>query len=319
MGDVKLSLLDSSKLPDIGVKLIDAVQKAVGKIYEPTHIKRIAKAQAAAEIISAEIISAENAGQVQEINLRTATRLAHLEHRRQENIEAICAKAVDQILRLPEPDLETPVDEDWLCNFFDQAQDVGNDDMQNIWTKILAGEVAQPGSFSHRTLNVVKLLSRKEAQDFTTLCSFIWNAADRKDLIVLKKNDLIMWTGEPAELLRPCLRLPPSYDLLLRQQSAGLVTLEELPLFNKRHQYSMTYFDRAYEVSTVDHSPVIRLGYAALTTAGKELVPIAGAVANGRYREMMVTFWKTRGFTVKELPPPAETLPATPENEKAPD
>lgn len=43
--------------------------------------------------------------------------------------------------------------------------------MQELWGKVLAGEVAKPGSFSLRTLSVLKSLSRDEAELFRLGCS----------------------------------------------------------------------------------------------------------------------------------------------------
>jgi hypothetical protein len=70
-------------------------------------------------------------------------RLASL--RKQENIEAImettysfCSnKAIDK-----RPDL------DWFNRYINLAEDVSNKTMQDLWAKILAGELSRPGSYS---------------------------------------------------------------------------------------------------------------------------------------------------------------------------
>ena len=68
---------------------------------------------------------------------------------------------------------QEPLDWDWAVKFFEMCKDVGNEDMQSVWAKILAGETAQPGSFSLRTLALVKTIRKVEAELFTKLCSFV--------------------------------------------------------------------------------------------------------------------------------------------------
>ena len=43
--------------------------------------------------------------------------------------------------------------------------------MQNLWSRILAGEVVKPGSFSLRTLELIKNLSKREAETFSKMAN----------------------------------------------------------------------------------------------------------------------------------------------------
>jgi hypothetical protein len=67
------------------------------------------------------------------------------------------------------------VDPDWVARFFGSAQDVSNEDMQKLWARILAGEVVKPGTFSLRTLEVLKNLSQREAERFQEAASMVSN------------------------------------------------------------------------------------------------------------------------------------------------
>lgn len=82
----------------------------------------------------------------------------------QENLESIAEKALSLIPENAEP--EEPVDFDWLMRFKDAAKNVSTEEMQFIWAKILAGEYQKPGCISLRTLEVVKNLSKEEAELF---------------------------------------------------------------------------------------------------------------------------------------------------------
>lgn len=59
---------------------------------------------------------------------------------------------------------DEPVNPDWLNRFFSIVEDVSDEDMQQLWARILAGEVKRPKSYSLRTLELLKNLSSKEAE-----------------------------------------------------------------------------------------------------------------------------------------------------------
>ena len=58
------------------------------------------------------------------------------------------------------------LDADWFAKWRTGAQEVSKEDMQRLWGKLLAGEVARPGSYSMHT---VDFLSRMSSADATAL------------------------------------------------------------------------------------------------------------------------------------------------------
>lgn len=176
-------------------KLIDVCARAIGCVYRPFSIKNDAdaKSYAASRIGSA---IAQIGGQLQEakyaeaglsliaakpepllveasspIGDRAQKRLEYQKIKEQQNIEDVVASAAEELKNEKEPSAKN-VDEDWATRFFKDVGSVSNPEMQKIWAKLLAGEVRQPGSFSLRTLEVVKNLSQKEALLFERLTSF---------------------------------------------------------------------------------------------------------------------------------------------------
>ncbi len=145
-------------------KLIEVLANGFGTLYAPFGTVRSAHAEA-----KAMIIRAEAEADVVSIRERAETRIAHRESVRQENLESISNKAAQE---LPEQVSDEPVDQDWLLQFLNRAQDVNDQDMQTIWGRILAGEVASPGTYSKRTLQFLETLDKSEAEAFTKLCSY---------------------------------------------------------------------------------------------------------------------------------------------------
>ena len=98
-----------------------------------------------------------------------AQRIEYQEAKRQDNIKKVVNIAAEELgdktVNNHEPD------HDWTARFFNEVQDVTNEDMQHLWGKILAGEVAHPGSTSLRALSVLRNLDRRTAKLFVHVCS----------------------------------------------------------------------------------------------------------------------------------------------------
>ncbi|MCD9029578.1 DUF2806 domain-containing protein [Luteimonas sp. BDR2-5] len=93
---------------------------------------------------------------------RIETRLDFQERKRQHNVESIAAAAAAELMDEEAVPDQAP-DEDWVSRFFSSAQDVSSEQMQELWGRILAGEIKNPGSFSLRTLDFVRNLTKHDA------------------------------------------------------------------------------------------------------------------------------------------------------------
>ena len=71
-----------------------------------------------------------------------------------------------------EPPQDSPQD-DWLLRWRECAAGVSSDELQQIWGKVLAGEVKSPGRFSLRTLEFLRNLSQAEAQAIERISPFV--------------------------------------------------------------------------------------------------------------------------------------------------
>lgn len=163
-------------------KMIDCVKDAVGIAYKPRYERRMADSRAY-EIQKISEAMRENSDIPIEYNTngitlsskdeefikRTQARMAYQEFAKQENIEAVAEKTYN-LLEGEEKVTSKPVDKDWTLRFFNSIEDIGNEQMQEIWAKLLAGEIKKPGSFSLRTLSVLHNLNNQEATAFQEIC-----------------------------------------------------------------------------------------------------------------------------------------------------
>ena len=165
-------------------KLVEVVSQGIGTLYEPIHIKRIAKARA--EEIKT-ITSAINDSNLpiqysdssvgidtstKEFMERTERRMLFLEAKKQKNIEDIIAGAYENLETEPKVS-EEPLQEEWINRFFNIVGEVSSDELKIIWSKILSEEVKQPGKCSIRTLENLRNISKEEAEIFKKISNYI--------------------------------------------------------------------------------------------------------------------------------------------------
>jgi len=83
--------------------------------------------------------------------------------RKLKNLENILGKALDFCL---DDGKEEDLDPDWFFSFVKMAEEIFSPAMQELWGKIFAVETSRPGSFSLKTLGILKQLTHKDAQIF---------------------------------------------------------------------------------------------------------------------------------------------------------
>jgi len=161
-----ISLVNLGNLSKPADTLVKKVSSAVGGLFEPWQIKRVAKAEAEASLIKAK---AEI--EITDLHRRAIRRFVEEEATRQKNMEEITKKALPQLESDSDP---SKMENDWITNFFDKSRIVSDKDMQDLWARILAGEANSPGTYSKRTVNFLGDLDKRDALLFLALCRFGW-------------------------------------------------------------------------------------------------------------------------------------------------
>lgn len=214
-------------------KLMETVSSGIGTLYEPVHAKRMAKAKAfELQLISSTVnnnlqlpvkyedghvtIDSTDANQLVQ---RAESRFLFQEMKKQQNIESVIEVAHSSLEKVSSVSA-TPVDSDWISTFFDSVANVSNEDMQLLWGKVLAGEVEHPGSFSLRTLNVLKNLTQKEASIFCEISPYILRCPGNREGTI-EDYFLMCWAKENGQNNLEEYNIPFVKIMLLSE--AGLV------------------------------------------------------------------------------------------------
>ena len=140
-------------------------------------------------ITSPKELPTTNENFIEELNERKNQRIDYQQNKKQLNIETVTSYAAEE-LKNEQPINDEPLDEDWTTRFFNIAEDISNEEMQALWGRILAGEIKEPKSYSFRTLEFLKNLSKSEADIFTKFAEIRINSGD-KNFIYNPKNDFL--------------------------------------------------------------------------------------------------------------------------------
>jgi len=191
------------------------------------------------------------------------------------------------------------INEDWLFYHYEKASKISQPDIQELWAKILAGEVNHPGSFSKQTLSILELISIKEAVTFEKLSSFLFYINNSPNIVFHTKNAL------------KDLNLDFSYSDLIQIQSLGLISIDSSVFgsgYYPNFEYSSnmpincSYFDKEFKlipIGGVGKQPFYILnGIINLTQPGIELIRICDLHKSEKIMNYTFSCWNEYGIQV---------------------
>ncbi|MBU8975900.1 DUF2806 domain-containing protein [Lysobacter sp. MMG2] len=271
--------IDAKGLSKVGAALVEKVADGIGGVFRPTQLVRVARAQA-----KADLIAAQSQVEINELQARAMQRFVAEESKRQSNIEEITRQAIPLLEDKSEPER---MDDDWVANFFDKSRIVSDNEMQGLWSRILAGESNSPGKFSKRTINLLSDLDKSDAELFANLVRFCWMIAGPTVLIFDLKDSIYSQNGI-------------HFAGLAHLESLGLVHLDNLGGYQRNEipaKFAIHYRGRplAMEVqpATEDFLP---LGHCLLTNAGMQLAEICQTSPVEGFFEYVQNKYAAKGF-----------------------
>jgi len=254
------SLIKTNGISEPAKVLIEKIADAIGGLYKPYQIRRVAKAEA-----DAEIIKAQAKIEITELQRRALIRFVSEEARNQNNIESITEKAIPQLNDSSNPQ---NMEDDWITNFFDKCRIVSDEEMQLLWAKVLAGEANSPGTFSKRTVNSLGSLDKTDAQLFAKLCSFVALIGDLTPLIY----------DEQASIYND---QQINFNTLTHLDDIGLISFEPLAGFKRLklpQHIDIYYYGTALKAEFKNpENNELQTGKVLFTNIGEELARICSS------------------------------------------
>jgi len=273
--DNSMSIVNLGKLSKPADTLIKKVSSAVGGVFEPWQIKRVAKAEA-----EASLIKAKSEIEITDLHRRAMHRFVEEEANRQENMEEITKKALPQLKDGSDPNL---MDDDWVTNFFDKSRIVSDSEMQELWARVLAGESNTPGTYSKRTVNFLGDLDKKDAEAFSALCRFGWIFGNFTPLIFDPQASIYNDKGV-------------NFSTLSHLDSIGLIQFNSLSGFSRQglpKTFSVSYCGQPLPLTMENEKDnKLSIGNVLLTQVGIELATVCQAQGVDGFVDYVKEKWK---------------------------
>jgi hypothetical protein len=281
-----LKFLDNFNPTEPASKLIDKVSSAIGVLYEPTRIKREAKANAEAKKI-AKLSDIE----LSDIEQRAINRMLTDETKKQQNIESITTQAIEHLADTAMPE---ELDEDWISNFFDKCKNITDADMQTLWSKILSEESNKSNSFSKRTVEAAALLDKREADMFTKLCRFIGTTTEPY---------IFLFGGNHPYVTKAGL----NFNRLVELEAAGLIKFNTDSGFamktnpDNAAKVILGYFGKTILLDVPPQNRGVPYGSVMLTNVGKQLSKICASEALPGFAGYLSDIYSSERIKVTEM------------------
>ena len=179
--------------------------------------------------------------------------------REQENREAVVKQAVIATNNFPSPNPNESIpviDDDWLHQFRKLAVMKSNAEIQEIWGRILAGEIYKPGSFSPMTLEIMARLDQRTAKMFEGIVNYTFIIEGRWNMLVtsgLGKD------GEQVDFI--------NQGNLMHLESIGLIRTNGLGLMGPENFTKLPPFTFGGKKALLSEYPMIPVPESKINSA----------------------------------------------------
>ena len=206
----------------------------------------------------------------------------------QQNLETIYKLA---LAHTPSDVTGSDLDPDWRHQFFQMAEQIFSRKMQELWARILAAEIVNPGHFSVRTLHILKQLTQREAQLLERTLGLACNINDDNRLKIISGYRV---TGGITQVFRksPRTQLTLSqcglpYSGILTLVDAGILHRGEFETGLLQPQFPLSMSLPGDNITLVPKHPHLLLSYYSFTGLGEELAQLVTARPNAKYTDML--------------------------------
>ena len=207
-----------------------------------------------------------------------------LETQKASNLQAVLNIALNVTINEQTND---NLDPDWFFAFSTMAEEIYSPPMQELWGKIFAVEVARPGSFSLRTLQLLKTLTHRDAQVFNKAV----NVASRRNNDAVprilvgyhKRKGLLSLLRRPVPEQINLANVGLSYPDLLSLQEMKLIYTSEIESAEYDEGQQVTWRCVNENILLTSKTSGVALVYYKFTTVGSELYKLVTKSPNEVY------------------------------------
>jgi len=190
--------------------------------------------------------------------------------------------------------------DDWMAEFVDMCKNANDSKMRELWGRVLAGEIQNPGSFSIRSLFTLKTLLASEAEQFRIVGNLVFQGE-------------FVYRGPDNEAASP---FGVTYSSFLTLASCGLVAPDTNAGWKigkpSDENVLITYEPYLLLFKRFGSPHPMELSAWPLTAVGKELARLIEIRHNWDYVKRLAADQKVLGWrldlvlTPRGFPPPSD-------------
>lgn len=184
---------------------------------------------------------------------------------------------------------ETPIDDDWIYSWRDYAGRVSSEELQDLWGRILAGEVKQPGTYSMRTLEFLKGLSKSEAELISKAARFVIDGRIYREKEKFLEGEGIYFSS---------LLYLQDIGILSGVEALGLTTTYKTQDQNKYFK-GLIASNKIILIEHEDKNKTVEANVYLLTRVGAEILRLASFGVHADYLDSVAKDYAKKGFNVK--------------------
>ena len=200
------------------------------------------------------------------------------EKRKMNNVQNVVEQAQQHFVD-GEQVSDEPVNQDWLNRFFNIVEDVSDAEMQQLWARILAGEVKKTKSYSLRTLEVLRNMTKEEANLFVKAKAYVID-----DSFIINRTEYM----SVQEML-----LLEDIGLINSNILTKYYTLPPIPFFiipiNKKYALAVT--------KPITQELTVEIPVKSLTPAGVELLKLVETITSNEVYKYIAKVLYENGCT----------------------
>lgn len=209
--------------------------------------------------------------------------------RREANVTRALLHAEEALENDQQEPPEKKVDDDWIYRWRNNASEVTTEELQDLWGRLLAGEVKAPGTYSLRTLEFLRNLTKHEAEAISRLSPFVVTGA------IYREAQEILEAGGV------------DFGFLLYMQQLGVISgVEALGLSVKLKSNTQGTFSATLKsnskvliATSDDPSKILELPAYQVTAVGQQVLTLGHFQPHVEYLKAIGAKLKEQGFRVE--------------------
>ena len=200
------------------------------------------------------------------------------------------------------------INDDWLNAFEAEARQKSTEDMQLLFSKILAGEIKRPGSYSTRTVKILGSLDQNVANHFVKLCSMSLSSFNDDVRVLSLSGNAASNALQAYGLNFATLNLLNEHGLVISDYNSGYDFTPCIALPNEAGGRGICvpfkYQGRHWVLEPTSNEGIgkkLANAGVALTRAGRELFNIVQVEPMEDYSRELAKFFELQGFSMLEV------------------